>query len=180
MQKNFDYFCNYLLELKRSPDVIAVTETKLYDNAIHANIDIMGYSFIHCDRVTRAGGVVLYIKHNTNFDINSSLSCALAFVEDLWINILTKSGTLAVGVVYRVGSIHFFFLILKFKFIDFEKTKFKFKFIDFEKMKFKFKFIDFEKTKFKFKFIDFEKMKFKFKFIDFETTKFKFKFMKNL
>ena len=42
LQKNFDYLCNYLFELKRSPDVIAVTETKLYDNAIHANIDIMG------------------------------------------------------------------------------------------------------------------------------------------
>ena len=37
----------------------------------------------------------------------------------------------------RVGSIHFF-LIFKFKFIDFEKIRFKFKFIDFEKTKFKF------------------------------------------
>ena len=36
------------------------------------------------------------------------------------------------------GSIHFF-LILKFKFIDFEKMKFKF--IDFKKTKFKFKFM---------------------------------------
>ena len=33
-----------------------------------------------------------------------------------------------------------FFLIFKFKFIDFKKTKFKFKFIDFKKTKFKFKF----------------------------------------
>ena len=79
-----------------------------------------------------------------------------------------------------------FFLILKFKFIAFEKTKFKFKFIDFEETKSKF--IDFEETKFKFKFIDFVKTKFKFidfektkfKFIDFEKTKFKFKFMKSL
>ena len=46
------------------------------------------------------------------------------------------------------------FLILKFKFIDCEKTKFKFKFIDFEKSKFKFKFIDFAKVEFKFKFIN--------------------------
>ena len=68
---------------------------------MHANIDIMGHSFIHCDSVTRAGGVALYIKNNINFDINSSLSCELASVEDLWINILTNSGTLAVGVVYR-------------------------------------------------------------------------------
>ena len=57
----------------------------------------------------------------------------------------------------RVGSIHFF-LIFKFKFIDFEKIKFKFKFIDWEKTKFKF--IDFEKSKFKF--IDFAKVEFKF------------------
>ena len=32
------------------------------------------------------------------------------------------------------------FLIFKFKFNDFEKTKFKFKFIDFAKVEFKFKF----------------------------------------
>ena len=49
-----------------------------------------------------------------------------------------------------------FFLIFKFKFIDFEKIKFKF--IDFKKPKFKF--IDFEKSKFKF--IDFAKVEFKF------------------
>ena len=56
----------------------------------------------------------------------------------------------------RVGSIYLFFLILKFKFIDFKNTKFKFKFIDFEKSKFKFtfKFIDFAKVEFKFKFIN--------------------------
>ena len=41
----------------------------------------------------------------------------------------------------RVGSTHFF-LIFKFKFIDFKETKFKF--IDFEKTKFKF--IDFVKS----------------------------------
>ena len=60
--------------------------------------------------------------------------------------------------VSRIGS--FYFLILKFKFIDFEKIRFKF--------------IDFEKTKFKI--IEFEKMK--LKFIDFEKTN--FRFVKNL
>ena len=53
---------------------------------------------------------------------------------------LTLEGT----VTSMVGSIHFFFLILKFKFINYEKVKFKF--IDFEKTKFKF--IDLEKFKF--------------------------------
>ena len=64
--------------------------------------------------------------------------------------------------ISRVGSTHFFFVIFKFKFIDFKNTKFKFKF--------KFKFIDFGKTKFKF--IDFGKTK--FKFIDFAKVEFKF------
>ena len=41
------------------------------------------------------------------------------------------------------------FLIFKFKFINFKKTKFKFKFIDFEKTKFILKFIiDFGKVDF--------------------------------
>ena len=50
------------------------------------------------------------------------------------------------GFVCNQGWIHSFFLVCKFKFIDFKKTKFKSKFFDFEKTKFQSKFIDFEKT----------------------------------
>ena len=66
----------------------------------------------------------------------------LRHVFEIWhVNVLTLPLLLTM-----VGSIHFF-LIFKFKFIDFEKIKFKF--IDFKKTKFKFKFIDFEKSKIK-------------------------------
>ena len=60
----------------------------------------------------------------------SKIKSNFRYTRDITPKRATSDGT-------RVGSIHFF-LILKFKFIDFEKTKFKFKFIDFEKTTFKF------------------------------------------
>ena len=35
--------------MKKLPDIIAVTETKLAKNQIVVNIDIEGYNFIHLD-----------------------------------------------------------------------------------------------------------------------------------
>ena len=46
----------YLSELKRRPDVIALTETKLKDN-ICGNIELPGSKFIHVNSPTLAGGV---------------------------------------------------------------------------------------------------------------------------
>ena len=53
--------------MKKSPDIIAITETKLAKNKIVVNIDIEGYNFIHSDSSSRAGGVGLYIKDSLTF-----------------------------------------------------------------------------------------------------------------
>ena len=59
LQKNFDKLTNYILQIKKLPDIIAITETKLAKNQIVVNIDIEGYNFIHSDSNSRAGGVGL-------------------------------------------------------------------------------------------------------------------------
>ena len=60
-EKNIDKMSQYLSELKRQLDVIALTETKLKDN-ICGNIELPGSKFIHVNSPTLAGGVGFYIN----------------------------------------------------------------------------------------------------------------------
>ena len=65
LQKNFDKLTNYILQMKKLPDIIAITETKLAKNQIVVNIDIERYNFIHSDSSSRAGDIGLYrVFHN--------------------------------------------------------------------------------------------------------------------
>ena len=49
LQKNIDKLSHYILQLKKLPDIIAITETKLKKDELQTNIGINGYSFIHSD-----------------------------------------------------------------------------------------------------------------------------------
>ena len=56
LQKYFDSLAHFLSELERPPDVIAILETKITKTALYLNINLHGYSFLHCDSETKAGG----------------------------------------------------------------------------------------------------------------------------
>ena len=62
LQKNIDALITYVLGLERLPDVIGITKTKLISGQTHTKIDINGYTFLHHDTTTKAGGVAFYIK----------------------------------------------------------------------------------------------------------------------
>ena len=99
LPKNIDHLVSYLTELSESSDVIAVTETKLNNDTVISNIQVTGYEFVHCNSLTTAGGVGLYIK--VVFKERTDISINLPFVEDAWIEIKTHKGPAVVGVVYR-------------------------------------------------------------------------------
>lgn len=101
LQKNLDFLVQYLSQLKRQPDVIAITETKLRLNNINSNIYIDGYNFIHKDSSSQAGGVGLYVKNCIKFIECNSLNINVDSVENLWIEITTEGTPLVIGVVYR-------------------------------------------------------------------------------
>ena len=50
-----------ILTVKETPEIIAISETKLQDENIY-NISIPGYVFLNTNSPTRAGGVGLYIS----------------------------------------------------------------------------------------------------------------------
>ena len=83
------------------PDVIGITETKLISGQTHTKIDINGYTFLHHDTTTKAGGVAFYIKKTLDFQLINNVSIGINSVEDLWIEIHTKSKPILIGVIYR-------------------------------------------------------------------------------
>ena len=106
LQKNFDKLTNYILQIKKLPDIIAITETKLGKNQIVINIDIEGYNFIHSDSSSRAGGVGLYmyIKDSLTFTLKEGFDLNINSVENIWIQIDTSDNKkpITIGVVYIV------------------------------------------------------------------------------
>ena len=100
LEKNIDKMSQYLSELKRQPDVIALTETKLKDN-ICGNIKLAGYKFIHVNSPTLAGGVGFYVNEKLKYSVLGKLEMKVNFVENMWIKIETNKKLLVLGVVYR-------------------------------------------------------------------------------
>ena len=74
-------------ELKREPDVLAASETKLKENIIHSNIELDGYLFIHRNSQTLAGDVAIQVKNLIFFHMKPNISIDFPSVENLWIEI---------------------------------------------------------------------------------------------
>ena len=60
LQKNFDNLCNFLSKLPTIPHVIGISETKIKDKPL-LNVSIPGYTFLHNNSLSNAGGVGVYV-----------------------------------------------------------------------------------------------------------------------
>lgn len=66
LQKYLTSLNDIILTVKETPEIIAISETKLQDENIY-NISIPGYVFLNTNSPTRAGGVGLYISKELTF-----------------------------------------------------------------------------------------------------------------
>ena len=57
MQNDIDKLIILLVTFSETPDIIAISETKLTYGQLLVNVDITGYDFIHCASITKAGWV---------------------------------------------------------------------------------------------------------------------------
>ena len=101
LQKNIDKLFHFVSQLKNSPDIIAITETKLNKSKICFNIDLTGYKFIHSDSCTKAGGVGFYIKSSLPYIVRTDIDLNLETVENMWLQVETNNRPTTIGVVYR-------------------------------------------------------------------------------
>ena len=94
-------FLDFLQTLKKLPDLICVTETKLKSLPLR-NLSIPNYEFYFSNSPTNAGGVAIYISkhfivHNASKQLIGITGC-----EDLWL----KFGDRTNHSQYLVGSIY--------------------------------------------------------------------------
>ena len=63
LSKNKNKIDDFLIDIERMTDAIAISETKLNANS-SLNLNFTNYKFIRNDSITFAGGVGLYIKES--------------------------------------------------------------------------------------------------------------------
>ena len=82
LHKNVDKLEEFLNEMTRLSDAIAISETKLNSNS-YSNISIPNYNFFHSDSPTLAGGVGIYLKDTLKYSLRNSLSLNVPHCKDL-------------------------------------------------------------------------------------------------
>ena len=84
LNKNIDKLEEFLLELGKLPEIIALFGTKLKNSLLYF---LDGYKFIQANSDTNAGGVGLFIRNNINFLVNNQYKLNVPNCENLWIEV---------------------------------------------------------------------------------------------
>ena len=101
LPKNLTSLNDFILTVKETPEIIAISETKLLDENIY-NISIPGYVFLNTNSPTRAGGVGLYISKELTFIRRRDLEITGDGIESCWVEIIReKEKNIVIGCIYR-------------------------------------------------------------------------------
>ena len=84
--KNIDALNNILTTCQKSPDIIAISETKLNDSS-SVNISLPDCRFVAKNSPTNAGGVGMYIEEDINFTRRSDIEFDIDGIETCFIEI---------------------------------------------------------------------------------------------
>ena len=92
--------CEFLSNFNTKPHIISLRKTKIKDKPL-TNISLLGYSFLHNNSRTDAGGVGAYIHESLRYD---ELDCTINFAgcEDIWIKITCPitNNIFIIGTIY--------------------------------------------------------------------------------
>ena len=89
LPKNLASLEDIILTVKGTPEIIAISETKLQEKNIY-NISIPGYVFLNTNSPTSAGGVGLYISEELSFIRRRDLALSDDGIESCWVEITRK------------------------------------------------------------------------------------------
>ena len=103
--KNKNKIEELLQSAKTKPDVLAISESKLNSNNL-SRVSLIDYSLVHCDSISHAGGVALYVSNSLEFCKLEEYSIASPHFETLFIEVKLKNSgkDLVIGVIYRHPS----------------------------------------------------------------------------
>ena len=102
LTKNLTLSNDVLYSLDSTPDIVAITETRLSSNSI-SNLDIPKYNFFHTDSPTPAGGAAIYINKVLKAIPRPDLKIELPLVESCWVEIDPNNNRkhIMIGCIYR-------------------------------------------------------------------------------
>lgn len=83
-------------------DIFGICETWLHGGVSNEHVAIPDYEIFRFDRLTRGGGVCIYVKNHFKVTVVSSNT----LIEQLWIKLELTGCKIIVGVVYNPGGIH--------------------------------------------------------------------------
>ena len=98
LTKNFDVLEELLVEIRKMPDILVISETKLQ---ARIRFNLQGYTFIQKDSKTSAGGIGIFVKNFISFSITNKFNFNLATCEDQWIALKLGSKECVIGGIYR-------------------------------------------------------------------------------
>ena len=100
-RKNFDNLKILINSFSSEPDIIAVTETWLSDNALFL-YELEGYRSYHVVRTAREhGGVSIYVHNNHQSELIPDLSFVNNTIEICSVKVKLSNYTLTVSAIYR-------------------------------------------------------------------------------
>ena len=100
LPKNKRKIDKFLNNMKKLPNVKAISEIKLHANSV-SNVHISNHKLLRTDSNACVGGICLYIKDTIKFRLRNDLLLKLKHYEDLWLELECKGLTLTVAVVCR-------------------------------------------------------------------------------
>ena len=92
LAKNKNLIEEFITEIKYSPEVIGISETKINSKTC-LSLNTPGFVFFfffHNDSPTNAGGVGVYINQNLKYKLRNDLLLNVPNCEDIWTEILTN------------------------------------------------------------------------------------------
>ena len=91
-----------LQSVKTKPDILAISESKLSRNNL-GRANLIDYTMVHCDSISNAGGVALYVSNSMEFCRLDKYSMASPYFEILFAEVKLKNSAkgLVIGVIYR-------------------------------------------------------------------------------
>ena len=114
-KKNKSLLHDILSTVKTTPDVIAISESKINENT-SANLNIPGYAFVNINSKTQAGGVGLYLSSDLEFSRSCDLDISDDGIESCWIELAgIAQKNIVIRCVYRhlKGNRDLFHIVLK-------------------------------------------------------------------
>ena len=99
--KNKSLLHDILSTVKTTPDIIAISESKINENT-SANLNIPGYAFVNINSKTQAGGVGLYLSSDLEFSRSYDLDISDDGIESCWIELASiAQKNIVIRCVYR-------------------------------------------------------------------------------